>query len=65
MADAFDAMTTDRPYRDAIAREEAVRRLRAGGGEQWDRTAVDVFMDLLRHNELPNPKTDSHLWRVA
>ncbi len=65
VADAYDAMTTDRPYRSAIAKDEAVRRLRAGGGEQWDRTAVNVFMDLLRHDELPNPQTDHVLWRVA
>jgi HD-GYP domain-containing protein (c-di-GMP phosphodiesterase class II) len=65
VADAYDAMTTDRPYRNAIPKEEALRRLRAGGGEQWDRTAVDVFMDLLQHDELPNPQTDHALWRVA
>jgi putative two-component system response regulator len=65
VADAYDAMTTDRPYRSAIPKAEAVRRLRAGGGEQWDRTAVDVFMDLLRRDELPNPQTDHVLWHVA
>ncbi len=65
VADAYDAMTTDRPYRSAIAKDEAVRRLRAGGGEQWDRTAVNVFMDLLRHDELPIPQVDHGLWHVA
>jgi putative two-component system response regulator len=65
VADAFDAMTTDRPYRNAIPRDEAVRRLRAGSGEQWDRTAVNVFMDLLRRDELPDPRTDSSHWHVA
>jgi putative two-component system response regulator len=65
VADSYDAMTTDRPYRNAIARDEAVRRLRAGGGEQWDRTGVDVFLDLLRHDELPLPQAGSTIWNVA
>jgi putative two-component system response regulator len=65
VADAYDAMTTDRPYRQAIPKDEALRRLRAGGGEQWDRTAVDVFVDLLRHNELPRPLSGRDLWLVA
>ena len=65
VADAYDAMTTDRPYRLAIDKDEALRRLRAGGGEQWDRTAVDVFVDLLRHNELPRPQPGHERWLVA
>jgi putative two-component system response regulator len=65
VADAYDAMTTDRPYRGAIDIEEAERRLRAGGGEQWDRTIVDVFVDMLRHDELPRPEAGLGAWRVA
>jgi putative two-component system response regulator len=65
VADAYDAMTTDRPYRGGIDNAEAERRLRAGRGEQWDRTIVDVFIDLLRHDELPRPEAGNSLWRVA
>ena len=65
VADAFDAMTTDRPYRSALPADEAVRRLRSGGGEQWDRTVVDVFVDLMRHDELPRPEAADDFWRVA
>ncbi len=66
VADSYDAMTTDRPYRNAIEAGEAERRLRAGGGEQWDRTIVDVFLDLLRHDELPRPDRSAQpLWHVA
>jgi putative two-component system response regulator len=65
VADAFDAMTTDRPYRKGLDRDEAEFRLRAGAGEQWDRTIVDVFVDLLRHDELPRPDAIPSLWRVA
>lgn len=53
VADSYDAMTTDRPYRGALPVEEAVRRLRLGCGEQWDPTIVDVFVDLLERDEMP------------
>jgi len=36
VADAFSAMTTDRPYRKALTREEAVAELQAGSGTQFD-----------------------------
>lgn len=54
VVDAYDAMTTDRPYREALEPTEAVRRLRQGGGRQWDHTVVDVFVDLLQNGELPD-----------
>ena len=47
VADAFDAMTTTRPYRTALPQAEAFRRLRAGAGAQWDARVVAVFLDLL------------------
>ena len=47
VADAFDAMTTDRPYRLALSHEEAARRLREGRGTQWDPVVVDAYLDML------------------
>jgi HD-GYP domain-containing protein (c-di-GMP phosphodiesterase class II) len=47
VADAFDAMTSDRPYRSALSIEEAVARLRAGAGKQWDPLAVDALLAVL------------------
>ena len=44
VADAFDAMTTDRPYRAAMAPGIAFQRLEDGRGEQWDPGAVDSFL---------------------
>jgi hypothetical protein len=46
VVDAFDAMTSHRPYRRAIAREEALRRIAAGAGQQWDPKIVAVFREL-------------------
>ncbi len=47
IADGWDAMTSDRPYRLALDREEALRRLRAGAGRQWDADLVATFVELL------------------
>lgn len=44
VADAFDAMTADRPYRPALGREFAVSELRRGSGTQFDPTLVDAFL---------------------
>jgi putative two-component system response regulator len=46
LADAFDAMTTDRPYRAARSREEAAEEIRRERGGQFDPSVVDVFLDL-------------------
>jgi HD-GYP domain-containing protein (c-di-GMP phosphodiesterase class II) len=48
VVDAFHAMTSDRPYRSAMDDGEAVRRLRAGAGTQFDPLVVDVFVRVLR-----------------
>ncbi len=45
--DAYDAMTTDRPYRQAVSHEEAQSILRDGGGSQWDPTIVTLFLEML------------------
>jgi HD-GYP domain-containing protein (c-di-GMP phosphodiesterase class II) len=42
-ADAFDAMTADRPYRRGLPIEEALRRLREGRETQFDPLAVDLI----------------------
>jgi len=40
VADAFDAMTSDRPYRRALPLEAALRELERGAGTQFDQTVV-------------------------
>jgi len=44
VADSFDAMTSDRPYRRALSIDQATSILRAGRGSQWDPTIVDAFL---------------------
>jgi diguanylate cyclase (GGDEF)-like protein len=43
VADAFDAMTTSRPYRAAFSFNEACRRIREGSGTQFDPLVVGAF----------------------
>ena len=45
VADSFDAMTSDRPYRAALSAEQATAMLRAGRGAQWDERIVDAFVE--------------------
>jgi putative nucleotidyltransferase with HDIG domain len=44
VADTFDAMTTDRPYRAALSADEAVEELKRFVGSQFDRAVVDAFI---------------------
>lgn len=45
VVDAFDAMTTDRPYRKALTLEESRRRLAEGAGTQFDKNVVQALLD--------------------
>ena len=47
IADAYDAMTSDRPYRKAIFREEALRRIDRMAGTQFRPSLVAVFKEVL------------------
>ncbi len=44
VSDAYDAMTSDRPYRKGMSTERAEQILRDGAGTQWDPVVVDAFM---------------------
>jgi putative nucleotidyltransferase with HDIG domain len=44
VADTYDAMTTDRPYRKAMSAQEALAALRENQGPQFDREIVEKFM---------------------
>ncbi|MFL6197684.1 MAG: HD domain-containing phosphohydrolase [Thermoanaerobaculia bacterium] len=47
VVDAFDAMTTTRPYRAALPVESAIAELRGQRGRQFDPRVVDAFLDEL------------------
>nr|WP_277814322.1 HD domain-containing phosphohydrolase [Bacillus sp. LL01] len=47
VADAYDAMTSDRPYRMGMTKEKALTILQDGKGTQWDAQFVDYFCEWL------------------
>jgi HD-GYP domain-containing protein (c-di-GMP phosphodiesterase class II) len=47
VADAFDAMMSDRHYRAKLDLEEAISQLKKGSGTQFDSEIVNVFVNLL------------------
>lgn len=47
VADAFDAMTEERPYRPSISIEEAVAELQKNAGTQFDPSVVDAWTRVL------------------
>lgn len=55
IVDAFDAMTSDRPYRKALSREEAVAQLKMHSGVQFDPALVQMFLRVLNRIELYSP----------
>jgi diguanylate cyclase (GGDEF)-like protein len=54
VADAYDAMTTDRPYKRAMSHAAAIAELRRHAGTQFDPELVESFCDLYA-NEAPEP----------
>lgn len=50
VADAFDAMNSDRPYRHKLTREAILEELRKSRGVQYPVAVVDGFLELLAEN---------------
>lgn len=48
IVDVWDALTSDRPYRPAWSREEALRYIRHQSGKQFDPKVVEVFLESIR-----------------
>jgi len=59
IADAFVAMSNDRPYRARRSRDEVIRTLRQGEGKQWDAALVERFLRLVEESDpaLPEART--------
>ena len=48
IVDAFDAMTNNRPYREAKSCKEAIKKIEEGAGTQFDPELVKVFLSVVR-----------------
>jgi HD-GYP domain-containing protein (c-di-GMP phosphodiesterase class II) len=64
VSDAFDAMTSDRPYRRALSVDDALQELRRGAGTQFDQGVVECLLRLHaagRFPLLPSPSSEDLL----
>ena len=52
--DAYDAMTSNRPYRKALPIDKAVEELYNGAGKQFDPKIVDTFIEILKEEKILN-----------
>ncbi|MCX5757900.1 MAG: HD domain-containing protein [Candidatus Hydrogenedentes bacterium] len=52
VADAYDAMASDRAYRPALTREKIVEQIRRFAGSQFDPHVANVFLELIERGEL-------------
>ncbi|MDX6628350.1 MAG: hypothetical protein QOH00_596 [Gaiellales bacterium] len=50
VCDAFNAMTTDRPYRRAMSADEAIEELRSNSGSQFCPRVVAALIELIEHD---------------
>ena len=67
LADAFDAMTTDRPYREKLGLDEAFREVIKCSGTQFDGNITNTFFKLLLKElsgEVKEPQILPHLQNV-
>jgi putative nucleotidyltransferase with HDIG domain len=53
VADAFDAMTSDRPYRRALSRTEALAEVERCAGTQFDPEIARIFLEVFAEAEQP------------
>jgi response regulator RpfG family c-di-GMP phosphodiesterase len=70
VADTYDALTSKRPYRDALSEDEALRIIEEAGGTQLDPVIVRAFLDIRQEaagepaalaSEIPDSVQDAKL----
>ncbi|MDD5237584.1 MAG: HD domain-containing protein [Candidatus Omnitrophica bacterium] len=52
VADTFDAMTTDRPYRKGLSKDEAIAEVKQVSGKQFDRKIADTLVELYQEGKI-------------
>ena len=52
VADSFDAMNTNRVYRDKLSREHIISEIENNKGKQFDPKVADVMLALIRDGQV-------------
>jgi len=60
VADTYDAMTTTRPYHNALSNSKAVAELKRCAGTQFDKSVVYAFIKAFENNELQTTVADNN-----
>jgi len=58
VADCYDALISDRPYRSGMSQERVREIIRAGVGKQFDARVVEHFLNLLEHENKKHTTED-------
>ena len=53
VADSFDAMNTNRVYRDKLSKEKVIQEIETNKGKQFDPQVADVMLKLIRTGVIP------------
>ena len=65
VADAYQAMTAERPYRAALGNTEAQRELRANAGTQFNPVVVEAFIACLDRRQAHEPESSTQIFQQA
>ena len=65
VADAYDAMSSNRIYRRRLDPERVVSELKKGVGVQWDPACVQALLRLIEENRLPEVRPETEMVRHA
>src|SRR6266542_2214899 len=69
VADAYQAMTSERPYREPMSRKDALRELRACAGTQFNPVVVEAFITTVvnenRHPITANEREHEQIYQQA
>jgi response regulator RpfG family c-di-GMP phosphodiesterase len=60
VADSYDAMCSNRSYRNALSQEQAIAELERGSGTQFDPNIVDIFIPMVKAGKIDNISKDQN-----
>jgi putative nucleotidyltransferase with HDIG domain len=56
LADAYDAITSDRPYRKAMTQKQALEEIKKASGKQFNPELIEAFLRLMGNRKKPDPR---------